>query len=305
MLAADWDLLIRLAFEGYSAGSIHMPLCNIRVHGANSSSDMTKAEPSLRLISDALFADSRLPTPLVNQRNQSQANMLTWLSLGFYRAQNAQEGSRLLAEAWGLDPRWQATPSIAADLLVSMAQNERFLGRVDTMTYVLDHLPACAVPVRTHSSAMIAKLQLVEAFERLAVGRIDKGRKSLSAGLKTYPAFATDVQAFMTLLNTYAVQAPNGTAGEFAALVVATLGSDAPVLLSNKSRIIASAALTGAFDDYSSQAWQKVPRQIAHAARRDVKVLRNRGVAAIFVKSLMFAERFGQSRKRQKVDLPS
>ncbi len=98
----DWDLWIRLALEGPFVLTPE-PLVRYRVHAANASRDVARAEPDNRRVLDKAFADPRIAGRYARVRSQAYANHYLRASGSFLAAGDLGRSLACLARA----TRWR------------------------------------------------------------------------------------------------------------------------------------------------------------------------------------------------------
>ena len=165
--AEDWDMWLRMVYQGCVCVWQREAACYYRLHGNNMMRDALLMRDGMLTMLDKLYAHADLPDSIVAQRDRAYANIYLNTAGRCFAAGDGSGGRQALHDAVRLNPALlQGEPPQVLGSLASFSLMPMSGDPAAFMARVMAHLPANAVPLTTWSPQRAQGLwHAVAAFE--------------------------------------------------------------------------------------------------------------------------------------------
>jgi hypothetical protein len=288
-VTADWDLWLRLARSGVQFACIQEPLGAYRAQCDSMMSDISQLERGAVAVLDRAFSASqpRLPVAVAALKPQAYGEVMVWLSCRAYAAHCPEDGQRYLAQALSLYPRLANSSEALARMLWEDALSPRVSTPQQFIASVFGHLPPQAGPLRRRHALIIRQVGIGLALRSYATGDIAEAQQRLLQALGTGALAAGQVEEFAGALSHHAMHVPTGSPDGFVERVLHHLPDAVTELARVRPRVLSEVHIGSAFEAYAAGHWKQVFGHLLRAAHYSRRRLWNRGVASIFLKSML------------------
>jgi hypothetical protein len=166
----DWDLWLRMSYEGCRMQWLEEPVYLYRIHGSNMVRHATLMKNGMIRMFDKFFALPNLPSSVVKQRNAAYGYAYLNAAARSLSGGDGKEGKACLENAFAKDPDLlTGHPPRAIDMLASFALTPLCPDKQKFMSLLAESLPE---PLhRWPQRRVYGALYAVEAFEKAALGQ--------------------------------------------------------------------------------------------------------------------------------------
>lgn len=284
--SSDADMWLRIALAGYHFGCVQEPLGVYRILPDSSMSDVSRTERMDMPILERVFSDPRLPAEVLAMKTQAYFNQRFWLSCRYYTIGKWEDAQRNLQEAVALCPDLLVRTSDLLHLFCTNALDPRVGEPVKFINDVFDHLPpAVDQAIRPFYFYLLSWVYAGLAMRNYAYRKTDEAKRQLAQAIALDSTLVDRTDDFARALCDYALRLPV-TPHVYIDTVLQNLPAEGQCLAHLRSQVLGEVRIACAFRDYSTGKRQLVPQQVLAALRYRPALLANRGVVAIFVKSL-------------------
>lgn len=283
----DWDLWLRIALAGYEFACIQEPLGAYRILAGSKMSHIARLEQSIFLILDRVFADTRLPADVASEKDQVYKMWRFWISCRYYAVGQWAEAQRNLAEALVSPSLLLAQPDTFVQLLRDNALNSPVGEPVRFVNDVFEHLPPGHNDVSRYRSQVLGQVYTALALRNYGLGRIDEAKRQLAESITMNPDIVNQPENFFKALAYNALSLPVKSPLQYVNTVFQNLPQPAQQLKQARSHILSQVSIGYAFESYHAGQRRLVVQQVLTALRYRPAWLSNKGVTAIFFRSLL------------------
>lgn len=219
-------------------------------------------------------------------KTQAYFNQRFWLSCRYYTIGKWEDAQRNLQEAVALCPDLLVRTSDLLHLFCTNALDPRVGEPVKFINDVFDHLPpAVDQAIRPFYFYLLSWVYAGLAMRNYAYRKTDEAKRQLAQAIALDSTLVDRTDDFARALCDYALRLPV-TPHVYIDTVLQNLPAEGQCLAHLRSQVLGEVRIACAFRDYSTGKRQLVPQQVLAALRYRPALLANRGVVAIFVKSL-------------------
>lgn len=286
-VSADWDLWLRIALAGIPFACVQEPLGVYRIQQDSMLANVADLERATFAILDKVFANPQLPANAVAVKEQAYGIWRFWIGCRYYAAGRWDDARRNLSQALALRPDLLARPSELIRLLADDALSPRVADPFTFVAAVLDHLPPEADCLRQHCSQLLSRIYVGLALRNYSLGNLAEARGQTIQAVALDPAMLEQTGEFAHSLSTAAIHLPVSSPSLYVDTVLKNLPPEAQRLARVRARVLSEVDIGCAFEDYSAGRWLPTIHRILAALRYRPAWLRNRGVAAILLRSLL------------------
>lgn len=283
--SSDWDMWVRLA-RVYRFGCVQVPLGEYRILPDSTMADVARTEDNDSALFDKVFADPDLPPSFAATRPQALANWRFWLSRRYYALGRWDDAKRNWTMAATLWPELTRDADAALPVLCNEALDVRVADALAYITGVFDHLPGLASHLAPHRDEALARVRIGLALRSFGEGDVQAANDHLRRAMRLHPPLSTASDAFAAMAFDWAMRLPVDPIA-FMADVYGSLPSDVAALLPSKKRALSDATIGQAFEDYHAGRRAEARARILSVVRSRPGVMRNRGVVAVLLRSLL------------------
>lgn len=285
----DWGMWLRFALAGYQWACAQEPLgCYRIVRGSMTDDKVANVERLILHILGAVFANWKLPDDILAEKDAIYAGWHFWIACRYYLGGFWDAGRRNLSAMLERRPEFLEHPDELLQLFYWDAVSPR--GRVHEpikfINDVFDHLPAIAAPIDAHRSKLIGQISAALAMRYYATGEIKEAQQHMNAAIARDASMLAQPDAFVRSVYEYAGMLPEQARLGYVDTVFGHLPDAARALSRTRSRVLGEVNVNRAFQEYHTGQRRAVPRRVLTALRYHPALIKNRGVVAIFARSL-------------------
>jgi tetratricopeptide (TPR) repeat protein len=282
----DWDLWLRIAKAGFLFDCVQEPLSANRIQPDSKTTQIAKVERGVFVILDKLYADPHLPAEVLALKDRAYAGCHFWLSCRYYAVERWEDAQRSFNRALALWPELRSERVFLAEF-DGNAFNVRVSDPVKFVSDVFDHLSLEAEGFRQYRARLLSRAYLELMLRSYRYRYLADAKRQLTEAVTVYPKMLTQPEDFVAALTHYAVSLPTGSASDYVDSVLANLPAEARSLRRTRSRVLGNVNIQCAFHDYFAGHWSASTKRVVAALRYRPSCITNRGLVAIFVKSVL------------------
>jgi glycosyltransferase involved in cell wall biosynthesis len=298
----DLDLYCRLAMAGCKFASVDRALNYRRYHSRRVVNVRSSVEDTIRPL-NSVFADPKCPKEVLALKGQAFSHhYLLWSVIAFTQDDTAI-GQRYCSEAVRLNPPFaQGRPSELVNTLLYYSIVDESLDHTQLLPRLFEQLPAELSWQKEQFDWALARGYLLKGTRDIIWGRIAEGRKYFELAGKY------EVQLDQLYLNQLTQQLLNYEV-EFGPEAARKVFHDLSPFLQDVGgpasvrRLNGTYSINLAFRNYETGKYLGVPSTVMQAISNDPRLLANRGVLAILIRSLGFI--LSLALQRQQLSRPS
>lgn len=285
--SSDAEMWLRIALAGHRLGCVQQPLGAYRIMPDSTMADVARTERMDMPTYDRVFADPRMTEEGRRIKPDAYFNQRFWLACRYFAVDQIADARRNLTAALGWCPELLRQRARLFHLFLASALDSRVSDPLAFIDRVFDHLPAdVGATLAGAQEEMKAWACLALALRHCGRGELDEAAARLRQAIALHPPLAASADAFAGTVADFALRLPVDP-DRFVEAVMASLPPEAAVLRSQRGRIRGEVAVLTAFQGYAAGQRRGVPRALLTAVRHRPSLIANRGVSAMFVKSLM------------------
>ena len=284
MHGEDWHLWLQLALAGAVFGGVQQVLGAYRLTKIGQTSNVYRLETGNIAILDRLFAHPGLPDEVIAVKQQAYAHCYLLLCARYYAARQWDEAHRTYQEALHRCPDAAATEW--SQRIADQALSYRLDDPVGYLDEVFAHLPPDSDHLVVYRGRLLGQLYGHRAFDLYFQGEIAAAQQCLRQAMQADPDLATPA-GLSGLLLYKATHLPTPTPLVYLDTVFTHLPAGAEKLAKLRPRLISQVALAGAFEAYNNQQRGRTLRHILRAVRHQPTWVRNRGILAMTLRTLL------------------
>lgn len=284
--SSDADLWLRIAIAGYHFGCVQEPLGSYRILPDSAMADISGTERMDMSILERVFADPRLPDEARRMKPFAYFNQRFWLSCRYYTVGKWEDAQRNMLEAILWKPSVMEHPSELLHLICINVLDPRVADPVQYMNDVFDHLPSeVEAAIGMHRDYLLSWVYAGLSMRNYARGNVAEARRQFEQAIALDHTIIERKDDFARALCDYALRLPVAPRA-YIDTVLDNLPHEARALAQLRRQVISEVTIASAFRDYQTGRRRLVPKKVFDAVRYRPQLLSNRGVLAIFVKSL-------------------
>jgi glycosyltransferase involved in cell wall biosynthesis len=284
--SSDADMWLKIALAGYPFGCVQEPLGAYRILHDSSMADVERTERMDARILEWVFADPRLPAAARPLENEAHFNQRFWLACRYYTLGRWDDAQRNLRMAIERKPALLNNPRDLLQRFCTNALDPRVVDPVRFVEQLYQYLPpevlAVAAPFR---ESLLSWVYIGMAMRNYAYGQIDLAREQLAQAVQIDPGIPQRPDEFSAALVDFALRLPV-TPTTYITTVLENLPAAAQPLQRVRNQALSAVQISQAFRNYQRGQRRRVPAQVLSAVRLRPALLANRGVLAIFARSL-------------------
>lgn len=286
---SDWDLWLRLAVAGCEFYCIQETLGAYRILPRSIMSNIAELEKGMFATLDKVFNDSRLPEHLKPIKDAVYSRMHLEMSTRYFMNQDWEGGKRSLIQFFNMKPALLNQPDLVWPyFLENIIKNPRLVDPVSTIQDIFDHLPEETRQLQMYRERFLAYAHIAQAFVNFSANNVDCAQHHLTQAVEGYPSILNNPEIFVQLLTSHASIQSADTPFAYADFVLDNLPPAARRLERARRWVQGDLHVIAAFQAYSSGQHRHVAPLVLKGVRRRPGWLRNKGVSAIFLKSLRY-----------------
>ncbi len=284
---SDWDLWLRFALAGCGFHCIQETLGAYRILPRSIMSNIEELEKGMFAALDKVFHDPRLPEPLHAIQDSVYSRMHFEMSARYYMSHDWEGGNRSLIRFFDMKPALLHQPeALWQYFMENIIKNPRLVDPVSLIAAIFEHLPAALQPVQSYRSRFSAYAHIFQAFVSYSLNRTKDAQSHLEQAVEGYPPILQDPDAFVHLLASQAFIQSAFSPFAYADFVFDNLPPAAAGLNRVRRRAQGDLHVIAAFQAYSTGEHRRVAPLVLKGIPRRPAWLKNKGVSAIFFKSL-------------------
>ncbi len=286
----DWDWFLRLALAGFRFACIQEPLCAYRVVPTSQTANVASSEQGILAILTKLFAHPQLPAEIAAAKNHIYAVRRLWLSGRYYAAGQWAEGQRNLQEAFTLQPHWQTDPHEWLDSLLNQAFSYRVADPLSFVHDIFTHLPpeiASLHDWQAHQTQLLSRIHSRLALNAYQHDHFSSAQEHLTVAIQLNPDLLHEPERLAEAVGHTAMHLPLASPLVYVDKVLAHLPPVAQELTRMRRWIYSYVNIAQAFEAHALGHRNLTLRYVGKAVYNRPAWLKNRGVVAIFLKSLV------------------
>ncbi len=283
---SDWDMWLRIALAGYGFYCVQEPLGAYRILPTSEMSNVARLERGSIALLDKVYRTSGLPADVLAIRDKAYGAMRFRVACWYYAAGLWDDARRNLSAAMDLSVFPSSDTLGFTQALVTEALGFRMRAPVAFVENVFDHLPSNAEHLTRCRMQALAQVHTGLALRLYAGGRTQDAKHQLASAIGVYPMMVGEAGAFAALLSQEAMKLPVRDPVGYVDTVMSNLPAQARPLAQFRSRVLADVSIACAFQDYGAGRYALAARRVAAGVWRRPSWLGDKGVPAIFVKSL-------------------
>jgi glycosyltransferase involved in cell wall biosynthesis len=286
----DWGMWLRIALAGYSFACVQKPLgCYRMVRGSMVDAKIDNCERLVFHILDEVFRRWTLPDDIVSEKDQICAGWRFWIACRYYLVQQWEDGIRNLQSALELRPDLLSHPERLLRLFYcdAVSPRVRIWDPIEFIEGVFDHLPAAASPIRHRKAELLSQVCTHLALRAFSDGDLGQGRRRIGEAVKANPAMIQPSEGFVRVVTEHLQTLP-WTEDRSGCLerLFGNLPPEAGKLSRLRSRVCAEAHTRCAVAEYSAGRTREARSAALSALRQRPRLLRDRRLVSVLVKSL-------------------
>lgn len=301
--AADFDLWLRLSRRGSFVCSQRL-LGAYRLTAGSMATRMQDMEADCMRTLDAYFAGEQAGRAMSALRSDAEARWRLWFACGYLDQRRDQDASRNIGLAFARAPRLLKKHGELADLLSNLILDARYADPVKTASEFF----AAAESVLPMRASLIAEVKfralIAVAMRKYAAGSYDEGRADLEQCLRCVDSRSNLRQLMSKMLFESAMCAwigPERFLSEVAAhWPQSACSPDEIMRMAN-----ADVTVWQGVENYMTGSTAAAFSQLLSGLAQRPNWLRNRGVLAVFARSVLAAARESRDYSRTSRSLPS
>lgn len=284
--SSDADMWLRIALAGYPFGCVQEPLGAYRILPDSSMADVERTERMDARILEWVFADPRLPAAARPLEDAAHFNQRFWLACRYFTVGRWDDARRNLRLALARKPDLLDNPYDLIQRFCTNALDPRVEHPVRFVEQLYEQLPpevlVVAAPFRAY---LLSWIYTGMAMRNYAYGPIDLAREQLARAILLDASLPNRKEAFATSLIDFALRLPVAPE-EYVETVLQNLPASARRLRAVRRQVLSTVQIGQAFRNYQRGQRRQVPARVLAAVRHRPALLANRGVLAIFARSL-------------------
>lgn len=285
--SSDADMWLRISLAGYQFGYVAEPLGAYRILHDSSMADVERTEQMDARILEWVFADPRLPAEARPLEDEAHFNQRFWLACRYYTLGRWEDARRNLAMALERKPDLLDNPDDLMQRFCANALDPRVDDPVAFVHKLYAELPPNVLAVAaSFRNAVLSWVLIGLSMRNYAYGHTLLARDQLAEALSIDPEIARREEKFVTELTDFALRLPVEPE-QYVDTVLNNLPAAALPLRRLRRQVLSGVHISQAFRNYQQGIRRQVPGQVLAAVRHRPALLANKGVLAIFARSLL------------------
>lgn len=283
----DLDINCQLALAGCEFGSVDSALNYRRYHSERKISNIPGRFDGVLRALNKVFSDPRCPASVLALRNQALINFyLGWGYIAFSQAET-ELGQRYFQEALQLDPSLiQGTPNELLHFLVDNCVADENLDHTEQLNKVIDQLPVALQQFVNQYDWAIPRGYLIKAFSAIMWGRMEDGRRYFAeaqrlGGNIDEPFLQKVCYQLLNYEKEFGVSATRGIIQRLLPYIK-LIGGRGGV-----RKFQGIFYFNHVLSSYQNNENQKIPGEVLLTLWSEPRLLRNRGLWSILLRSLL------------------
>lgn len=285
--SGDWDLWLRIARAGYQFACVQERLGKYRVTQGSAMVNVARTEQLDIRILDKVFSDPNLPAAVAALKHEAYGFWRFWLSSRYYSIGRWEDAQRNLVEALSLRPSILSHPESQARHFCNSALDGRHPDPVQCITDIFDHLPAEAEQLRSWRPWALAYVYLSLALRSYRAGAIERAKEQMAQAVAWRPEMLSKPDTFIQMIMHSMIRLPNDDPLRFVDIVLENLPPVARRLRAVRPQLLGAVSIARAFDSYAAGERRETIRHVLSGLRYQPSSITNRGLASIFIRSLL------------------
>jgi tetratricopeptide (TPR) repeat protein len=220
-------------------------------------------------------------------KDQAYFNQRFWLACRYFAVDQIADAQRNLAAALAWRPELLTQREQLFHRFLASALDPRVIDPLAFIDRVFAHaLPEVGAALAGLQDEMKCWASFALALRLCGRGESSEARARFQQAIALHPPLASATDAFARVVADFALRLPVDP-GEFVEAVMANLPAEAAELRALRGRLRGEVAVLSAFHRYALGQRREVPRALLSAVRHRPSLIANRGVGAMFVKSLL------------------
>ena len=285
--AGDWSRVLRMAQAGYPFGCVQEPLGAYRILTDSEVSNVASLEEWVLQTLDKIFTSPDLPIDVAELKREAYARLHFYLCCRYYSSSQWKNACRNLDKALNYQPDWIDSPEILSRFFFEDAMNVRIGEPVHYIDAVLTHLPESASALVSYRDYILARVFSGLSMRSFARDHGSESKDYLLSVIKLDPHILDAPEDFIEILCKFAMSLPEMDPVTYVKNYFECLPPQAAAFNKAYRKVMGQVRVLSAFQSYYSGHYQNVPGGVLRAWLEAPTLMKNRGVASIFFKSLL------------------
>ncbi|MCL4871764.1 MAG: glycosyltransferase [Anaerolineae bacterium] len=283
----DWEWFLRLALLGCTFACIQTPLCAYRMGPISQTANVAHSEQGIMAILDRLFANPELPEKIAAAKDHVYAVRHLWLSSRYYAAGHWDEGQHHLQKGLALHPAWQTDPEAWTQPFYQQATSYRVADPVAYIEQIFAHLPAELASYQSYRDLLLSRLYVHLALRDGVSRQWVEANTKLKQAVHKEPTLRQSPNRLAEMVKHTALHLVMPDPLRYVNDLLTHLPLLGEALARLRPQIRAYVALASAFEMYAAAQKRSTLYYLFIALSYAPGHLKNRGVLAILLKSLL------------------
>lgn len=285
--AGDWSRVLRMAQAGYPFGCVQEPLGAYRILTDSEVSNVAGLEEWVLQTLDRVFASPDLPADVTELKEEAYARLHLYLCCRYYSSSQWKNASKNLDKALNYLPDWKDRPEVLSRFFFEDALNVRVSEPVNYIDAVLAHLPESASALVSYRDYILARVHFGLSMRSFARDHESESKNFLILAIKQDPNILNGPEDFIEILCRFAMSLPEMDPVTYIKNYFDCLPPQAVAFSKAYRKVMGQVRVLSAFQSYYAGHYHNVPGGVLRAWLNAPALMKNRGVASIFFKSMM------------------